>query len=438
METTSTVSSSHHRAAFFRQSGWMMLTATAGGVLMYAVHMVAKLMPKEEYGLFTTLLQVISLMAIPAIGLQTVFAQQAAAAVTDEQQRRVTSTFRGVWRAVFFIWLAMAAVVGVFWNQTLAGLKIGNPAALVVTVIIGLVAMWMPLVMGMLQGRQNFLWLGWTNIFNGVGRFAMVCVIVLLFHGWAAGAVSAVLLGMMVVIVIGGWQIRDVWRTETAPVDWNDWLRRVVPLTLGLGAAAFMLSADMVFTRKFFLAEQTGYYAAAGMIGRALVFFTQPLTLVMFPKIAHSAARGEKTDVLAHALGLTLLAGGAAVIGCTLFPWLPLRIVYDKSFLDISTPLVPWFAWSMLPLTLANVLLNALLARGRFAVVPWLVLVAIGYGAALAVVGQYAGNLADTQAGLRMMIQTLGVFSTLLLGVCAWFSFKSPMSKVQGHEFTRL
>ena len=50
----------------------------------------------------------------------------------------------------------------------------------------------------------------------------------------------------------------------------------------------------------------------------------------------------------------------------------------------------------------------------------------IGYGVALTVVGQYAGNLADTQAGLRMMIQTLGVFSTLLLAVCAWFSFKSP------------
>ena len=233
----------------------MMLTATASGALMYAVHMVARLMPKEEYGLFTTLLQVISLMAIPAVGLQTIFAQQAASVVNAEQQCGVISAFRGVCRAIFFIWLVMAVIVGVFWNQTLIGLKIGNPAALVVTVVIGLVAMWMPLVTGMLQGRQNFLWLGWTNIFNGVGRFGMVCVIVLLFHGWAAGAVSAVLLGMTAVIVIGGWQIRDVWRTETAPVDWNEWLRRVVPLTLGLGAAAFMLSADMVFTRKFFPAE---------------------------------------------------------------------------------------------------------------------------------------------------------------------------------------
>jgi len=112
--------------------------------------------------------------------------------------------------------------------------------------------------------------------------------------------------------------------------------------------------------------------------------------------------------------------------------------VYDKSFLDVSTPLVPWFAWGMLPLTLANVLINALLARGRFAVVPWLVLVAIGYGVALAMVGQHAGNLADTQAGLRMMIQTLA----FLAPYCSVFvrgsasEVRGPRSKVQSRVKT--
>jgi hypothetical protein len=63
------------------------------------------------------------------------------------------------------------------------------------------------------------------------------------------------------------------------------------------------------------------------------------------------------------------------------------------------------------------------MARSWFAAVPWLVLVAIGYGVALLMVGRHARNLADTQAGLRMMIQTLGVFNLLLLGVCAWFTW---------------
>jgi O-antigen/teichoic acid export membrane protein len=412
-----------HHVTFFRQSGWMMMASTAGSLLMYCVHpIVTRGIPPSEYGVFTTMLQVIALMGIPAVGLQPVFAQQQAAAITDEQKGIVASEFRAVWCAIFFIWLGMALVAGIFWQQTLAGLKIENSAALAVTVLIGLAAMWMPLVGGILQGRQDFFWLGWTNILNGVGRFGLICIIVLIFHGWATGALGAVFLGMLAVIVIGGWQIRDVWKIKAAPVQWKNWLRRIVPLTFGLGAATFMLSADMIFTRYFFPSEQTGFYAAVGTIGRGLIFFTQPLTLVMFPKLARSMATGEKSNALALALGATLLAGVAAAIACTLFPSLPLLIMGGKKYL-VAVSLVPWFAWCMLPLTLSNVLISGLMARSRFAAVPWLVLVAIGYGIALAMVGRHAGNLADTQAGLRMMIQTLGVFNLLLLGVCAWFTW---------------
>jgi O-antigen/teichoic acid export membrane protein len=407
-----------HRAAFFRQSGWMMVATVAGGVFMYAVHMIAKQMPKEEYGVFTTLLQIVTLMGIPAVGLQTVFAQQAAAALTEEHDRALAGVLRGVLKAVFCIWLVMVVIVFFLRHQVLAGLKIANPAALAMTVVIGLIAMWFPIMMGLLQGRQNFLWLGWASIFNGVGRFAAICVIVLLLGGFAAGGMVAVFLGLVTAVVLGVWHNRNYWQIKPARVIWREWLGRVVPLTLGLGAAMFMLSADMVFVQRFFSKEQTGFYAAAGMIGRALVFFTLPLTAVMFPKVVKSAARAEKTDVLLQALGVTALAGGAAALGCTLFPSLPLRVVYDKSFLDVATPLVPWFAWCMLPLTLSNVLINGLLARAQFRAVPWLVAVATGYGLAL--------NF--RHESFLMVIQTLGIFGVLMLGVCAWFTWGSPKS----------
>jgi len=38
-----------------------------------------------------------------------------------------------------------------------------------------------------------------------------------------------------------------------------------------------------------------------------------------------------------------------------------------------AAPLVPWYAWALVPLTLANVLIQNLLARGRFAAMPWLI-----------------------------------------------------------------
>jgi O-antigen/teichoic acid export membrane protein len=411
---------------FFRQSGWMMIASTLMGVMMYFVHKPASHMPKEEYGLFGTLLYVIGQMSIPAMGLQGVFMQQAAASLNPEHEKELAGVFRGVLRGTFFVWLLMAGVVFLLRRQILAGLGIVNPAALWITVLAGLIFLWRPLAMGILQGRQNFLWCGWTAILEGAVRFSGVWLVVGLLGDFAAGALSAVLLAALAVLLVAGWFCRDCFVGEAAPVDWVAWLKRVVPLTLGLGVGTFMLTADMIFVRYFFPKEETGYYVAAGMIGRALVYFTTPLTAVMFPKIVRSAALGQGTSALKLALGLTMLAGAGAAVVCTAFPWLPLRIVYDKSFIDVSAPLVPWFAWCMLPLTLATVLLNNLMAKSRFASVPWLVAVAAGYGAAL-----YFWH-----DSFKMVIQIIGCFGLLLLAVCAWFSFRKspPMRRETAHE----
>ena len=74
---------------FFRQSGWLMIATMVGGGLMFAVHTIAQRMPKAEYGVFFTLLQIVTLMGIPAVGLQSVFAQQAAEALKPDQEREL-------------------------------------------------------------------------------------------------------------------------------------------------------------------------------------------------------------------------------------------------------------------------------------------------------------------------------------------------------------
>ena len=79
----------------------------------------------------------------------------------------------------------------------------------------------------------------------------------------------------------------------------------------------------------------------------------------------------------------------------------------------------------MLPLTMANVLVGNLLARGRFQAVPWLVLVAIGYGAALHFRAPAIKHAEQFEA-FTMVVRTLGVFSLLLLSVAAWFTWHQP------------
>jgi O-antigen/teichoic acid export membrane protein len=157
-----------------------------------------------------------------------------------------------------------------------------------------------------------------------------------------------------------------------------------------------MMSVDMVVVQRYFDKEQTGFYAAAGMIGRALIFFVGPMVAVMFPKIVKSHAEQKPTDVLRFTLLLTAGLCTVAIALGILVPDLPLRMVYDDSFLK-AAPLVPWFIAAMAPLALAAVLVNNILARCKSKNVYLLLGVPVIYAGLLCYAGpQIAEQTSDS------------------------------------------
>ena len=158
-------------------------------------------------------------------------------------------------------------------------------------------------------------------------------------------------------------------------------------------------------------------YVAAGTLSRALLWVVLPLASVMFPKIVHAAAKSEKSNLFnIVVLGTAVLAVGGA-FGLWLMGPLAVRIAYPASYVAATTALLPWYAGAMVPLSLANVMVNDLLARERFAVVPWMVLLALVYGFTLPVMlNHFPGRM-------EVALQTLGAFNLLLVAICAWFTW---------------
>jgi hypothetical protein len=89
------------------------------------------------------------------------------------------------------------------------------------------------------------------------------------------------------------------------------------------------------------------------------------------------------------------------------------KLVYKPSYVQTATQVLPWYAGAMVPLALANVLINNLMARSRFKIVPVLCVLAVAYGLALTFFNDR----------LVTVLKTLGVFGLVLLGVSAWFNF---------------
>jgi hypothetical protein len=153
-------------------------------------------------------------------------------------------------------------------------------------------------------------------------------------------------------------------------------------------------------------------YIFGGTLARAIVLFTIPIATVMFPKLVHSAARSQKTNLMGLTLIGTAILGSLAAVG--LIVTAPLLIKYGSAPANLSIlPDMPLFAWAMVPLAVGNVLMYNLMAHSRFKVSLPLVILAVGYWVALQ-------HFHET---FRMVIQTMGIFSLIYLVICALFTW---------------
>ena len=416
-EPTEAIPTIDHKphATFFRQSGWLMIATVVQGGMSFGVHPLAKKISPAEYSIFVTMLMMTSL--IPTMPLQMVFAQQTAGTLATNRGRQLALMIRWGWLLTFLVWGMIALFVLVFQNRIMAAWGLPGAMTLWVTLAALLMNLWMPLFSGVLQGRQDFFWLGWASILGGVGRVAMAVLIVLAFQGGATGMMFGAFAGLGAWAGIAIWRSRDLWLAKPERFDARSLLKQVGPLMLGFGACQFLFTTDTMFVKTFFPGDEMASYGVAGTLSRALLWLVLPLAAVMFPKIVHASAKSEKSNLLGIVLlGTAILAICGAAGLCLVGPWV-VKLAFKAEYVAETMKLLPWYAGAMIPLALANVLVNDLMARARFKAVLPMVLLAVAYGFTLpAMLHKFPGRM-------EIALQTLGVFNLLLLGTCAWFTW---------------
>jgi O-antigen/teichoic acid export membrane protein len=225
------------------------------------------------------------------------------------------------------------------------------------------------------------------------------------------------LIGVGIGAVIGIWRTRDLWSAPAEPFDGKSLMRQVVPLLLGFGAFQFLFASDSMFTKAYFSGDAMKPYIAAGTLSRGLLWVVLPMANVMFPKIVHAHAKSEKTNLFNIVILGTAVMGVCGMIGLCVAGPIAVRIVYSAKDIAGTMALIPWYAGAMVPLGMATVMVNDLMARGKFKIVPFMVALAIADSLAMPyMLSHYPGRL-------EIPLQTVGFFNLLLFGVCAVFTW---------------
>jgi O-antigen/teichoic acid export membrane protein len=394
----------------------MLFASMAGGGLLALVHRIASKMDASgEYGLFTTVLNSLTALTWPALGLAAAFMQMTATASTEEAKRDVSAAAKRVASGMVCYWILVCLALFVGKDWVMKTFKMTSGLALLWLAPTLLLQLLSPIAQGIVQGRQDFFTAGWSAIIGGAGRLSITWLAVSLIGASAGWAICGVFFGLLAGFIPLVVASRYIWRLPSGKFAFTSWLRDAGPLTGGLAASAFLFSLDQWAAREFLPPDGNDLYGAAGTVGRVVMWVSAPLVVVMFPKIIGASATGDDRKILFQAVGATLAVAASAAMACTLFPSVPLLALQGKDIAGLAAPLVPIYVWCLIPLTLANVLLNNLLARKRYGVVVPLLVIVLGYWIALR----------RFNASPKEIILTLGCAATCALLVTAFYTWKS-------------
>lgn len=384
-----------------RQGTWMIVCTTVAGVFMFGVHLLAFYLGEASYGLFLALLGLVNFSMIPAPGLQTIFARQAAAIQNEADHRALIANMIGVLMVLTLLWAGLGMGFFVAKDWALTSLKMEDARALWITLAAILPHLWLPVFFGVLQGRQHFGYLGWAVLSNGLGRFTMLLILFLLFGKSVEWAMTAPLFGASFAVALAAFACRDLFHFGWQTPKWRQWLWRALCIALGPGMLQFMLSADMLAARVHFDKETSGYYGMSAMVGRGLVMFVSPMAGVMFSKLVSEKSLDKMAKLICTTARITMgIILFAMILGTMIAFALPTILEWAKGAEAISQSfqstlqtnqellfelarIVASSLLAMSPLALANVFISHLVAREAFGKIAVLGIIVLGYALGL-------------------------------------------------------
>ena len=338
------------------------------GMLGYAFQVImGRMLTPAEFALFSAIMAVSMVFSSP---LGTMFMVISRRVSTFRVHRQMAGLRTLYWRTHQY--LAMGGILFLLLMFPLidqAQIWLKSPSSLPIWMV-GVFMVFMSLGMvnnAFFQGTKRFGWLG------GIGALAVAfkilfSVLLVAFGFGVGGAMGGVMISAVLV-----WMLSLVLNTRsfpasntaaTLPIEKFP-INTVVPVLVANVAFAIMTQIDMALVNWFFPSDQAGLYAAASVLGKAVLYLPGGLVLALYPMVAenHAQGKGSARMLMSSVIIIAVVCGGVALIY-----WIGgnrlISLLYGSGY-DGAGELLRWYGFAILPMTLVMVAEHFLIAKGR-------------------------------------------------------------------------
>lgn len=361
-----------------KASGLMFVSTIAGGVLGYVFQvLMGRMLSIADYGLFVTFMALLAVIGVPFNALSMIVTRKASAYRAKGQPERIAGIYW--WVNKRLLWAAIVV--------TLCALPF-SPLMRDYFRLDSLVPIWIFLFIifflffstvnpAFLQAQQNFRWLAASGMAIPVSRI-IFCAALVLVGFRLNGALMGVTFALAITWLITFLPLRHAVTLPAGATQAGGYLsfKSAIPVLIASLAFTMMTQLDMVLVNHYFDPQQAGIYAAASILGKAVMYLPGAIVMAMFPMVAENDSREQSSaHLFFNALALTGGLSGAGALLYFFFADGIMSLLYGQKY-QPAAELLRYYGFAMLPMALVMVAEYFLIAKGRvvFAYIMMLVI----------------------------------------------------------------
>ena len=344
-----------------KDGGVLFAIVTAANISNYIFHVVmTRLLGPEDYGALGALLAVVLVLSVPTAAMQAVVARRAA--VLGDDPQGLSALLRGSLRFTTLLGLALAAVMAVAspWTRDFFHVTSVVPPLLVAAFV--LPATIDPVGRGALQGTMRFRALGAAIAFGTAVKLALGVTFVQAGLG-VSGAVAAVALAELATLAMVLFPLRRSLATGSESLAAWALAHETGRATLAFLAYWILVSVDLLLIRHYHPGAVSGRYAAAALLGRAVLFLPAAVAMVVYPKFAERPGSEEARRFLVVSVVIVGGLGLAVSLGVLALPGL-VAALFGRDYVGVGS-VGPMLTLAMTGFALVSLFLYPAVAAAR-------------------------------------------------------------------------
>lgn len=351
-----------------RSGMWMSIAGVAGGGLGYVFQvLMGRLLSSADFALFSAVMALGAFAASPLGALTMLVTRRVAVLASCGSQGQ----FRPLYRRVFLGTLAGAVILmgctALAQDALQSCLHAPNAVPIWILSILLVASAFLALNNGFLQGFQLMDWLGGLGVTGALVKIIFGVVLVSLGYG-ATGAMMGLLCATTAAWLAGFALLRPSLPKDHpsgAETSGTFTAAAIVPVMIANVAFTAMTQLDVVLVNHYFDASQASHYAAASVLGRAVLYLPGGLVIALYPIVAgrYATRQGSAHLLVQSALAVLIVCGSAAAVYWLLGPWL-VGLFFGATYAPAGE-LLALYGWAVLPMALVMVAEHFLIAQGR-------------------------------------------------------------------------